>query len=106
MTAKLNGRLQELEMLAQHRRTNTANAVVLAAFAALGDADLKALTQFVQRLARRATLEEAFANRTPAEAAAIDSFNAETEVAALRIKGRPLSRAEVKNIDLQLCASY
>jgi hypothetical protein len=45
MTAKLNGRLQALEMLAQHRRTNTANAVVLAAFAALSDADLKATSR-------------------------------------------------------------
>jgi hypothetical protein len=105
MTAKLNGRLEQLEEITQHRRTSTANAVVLAAFAALGDADLKALTQFFERLARGATLEEAFADRTPAEAAAIDSFSAESEAAALRIKGRPLSRAEVKSINLQLCDS-
>jgi len=105
MTAKLSTRLLELEEIAQHRRALMANAVVLSAVAALSDADLKALTQFFQRLARGTTFDEALANYTPEEAAAIDSFNAESEAAALRIKGRPLSQAEVKSIDLQLCDS-
>ncbi len=100
MRTGLNSRLRELEVLAQHRETSTANAVVLAAFAALSDADLKSLTQFFQRLARAATFDEAFADCSPAETVAIESFNVESEAAALRIKGRPLSRAEVKSINL------
>jgi hypothetical protein len=69
--------------------------------AALTRVDLKALIQFFQRLARGASFAEALANCNPAETAAIDSFNAGNEAAALRIKGRPLSRAEVKSVNLQ-----
>ena len=50
MHAKLNSRLQELEVLAQRRRTNAANAVVRAALGALSDA------------AQGATLDASLAN--------------------------------------------
>ena len=101
MTAKLNGRLRELEESAQQRQTRVANAVMQAALAALGDADLKTFKHFCERLVRGSTLDEALANCTPAETAAIERFNAEGEPAALRIKGRPLSWAEASSAVLR-----
>jgi predicted secreted protein len=99
MTAKLNGRLEQLEDIAQQRQTRMANAVMQAALAALCDADLKTFKHFCERLVRGSTLDEALANCTPAETAAIERFNAEGEPAELMIKGRSLSRDEANSAD-------
>ena len=89
MTAKMSSRLEQLEEIAQQHRTRMANAVMQATLASLGDADLKALKQFFNRLVCGSTLAEALGNRTREETTAIDLFNAGSEAAALRIKGRP-----------------
>ena len=101
MTAKMSSRLEQLEDTAQQRQTRMANAVTQAAFAALGKADLNALRQFFERLTHGNTLAGALANCTSAEAEAIDRFHAESKAAALRIKRRPLSRAEANSATLR-----
>jgi hypothetical protein len=98
MTAKLNGRLQELEEIAQQHRMRTTYAVRQAALDALSDADLNACCHFCERLQKGSTVDEALVNCTPAETSAINRFNDEIEAAALKIKGRPLSRAEASGL--------
>ncbi len=73
-----------------------------AAFAALGTEDMDSLCQFFERLKQGTELSEALANCTAAETAGIERFNVEIEAAALRIKGRPLSKAETKSVTIRL----
>jgi hypothetical protein len=67
----MQSRLEELEKDAQQIRKRTANEVIQAALAALSGEDLSALKQFFQRLSRGSASDEAIANCTPAETAAI-----------------------------------
>jgi hypothetical protein len=94
MHTKLNSRLEELEEIAKQRRQRMNNAIFSAACRALGNEDVDSLRQFFERVRQGAELSEALANCTPAEIAAIERFNVESKAAALRIKGRSLSKAE------------
>jgi hypothetical protein len=81
MTAKLNGRLMQLEEIAEQRRARMGDAVLQAAFAALSDADLEAVKPFFERLGRGSTTDEAFASCTPEERAAIEQLGVEWKAA-------------------------
>lgn len=88
--------LEELEADAQQIRERRAKEVMRAALASLSGEDLDALQQFFQRLWRGRSLDEAIANCTPEETAAIERFGAASKATAVRILRSPLSRAGAK----------
>jgi hypothetical protein len=102
MTRQIERRLEQLEEIARRGRTRMADAVMQAAFTALNDEDLEAIKPFFERLVRGNTLDEALANCTPEEKAAIERLGAEWEAAALAgvvsalvSAARPLHRRRV-----------
>jgi hypothetical protein len=86
MRRRLHSRLGELEESAQKRQTSKTSALMQAAFDALGDEDLEAMGQFLQRLAQGRELEDALADCTPAETVAIAHFNSAAETASRTMK--------------------
>jgi hypothetical protein len=72
----MQSRLEELEADAHQIHERRASEVMQASLAALSGEDLGALQEFFQRLLRGSSLDEAIANCTPAETAAIERFHA------------------------------
>jgi hypothetical protein len=104
MHARLNSRLLELEAIAEQRRAKITKAILAGAFAALSREESDAIFRVFGRLVvDRKTMREALAKCTPAEAAAVERFNAASKAATLRITGRPLSKELADAVTFRSC---
>jgi hypothetical protein len=98
MHAKLNSRLKELEEIAQRQRKQIIKMILAEAFRALSREESEAITSVFKRLVQGNSMGEALAKCTPAEASAVERFNAASVAAALRITGRPLSNEQAGDV--------